>query len=148
MKKAVVLVTMTVILCMSLIALVGCGESDNIFTIDERFFLIQVDDIYLNPARFMGRTIRYEGIFYVNLFGPAQTVDGDEVSLFYVVRYTLGCCGDDGYIGFEVILDGIEPLADGAWVEVTGVLEHEGRRLFLRVTSLVELDVRGMEFVQ
>ena len=140
MKKRIVLVITIVMFCMSLIVMVGCGESDNIFTIDERFFVIQVNDIWLNPARFMGRTIRYEG-----LFGSEQF---DDEMIFFVARQTFGCCGNDGWVGFEVVLDGIEPLADDAWVEVTGVLESQGRRLFLRVTSLVELEERGMEFVQ
>ena len=140
LKKAIALVIVAVMLCMSLVVLIGCGESDNIVTIDERFFVIQMNDIFLNPARFMGRTIRYEGLFASEQFG-------DEMH-FFVERQTLGCCGNDGLIGFEVVLDGIAPLADDAWVEVTGVLESQGRRLFLRVTSLVELEERGMEFVQ
>jgi len=140
LKRLITSVTMAVMLCMSLAVLNGCG-GEAVVVIDERFFVVQTQDILFNPSRFMGRTIRYEGFF-----GSMQW--DDEPPLHYVARRTLGCCGDDGIIGFEVVLGDIAPPADDAWVEVTGVLHGEGRRLFLYVTHLTELQERGMEFVQ
>ena len=107
MKKLV-----AIMFVVSAMFLSSCGQpsEDDIFTIDERFFVLQMDEIFLNSSRFVGRTIRYEGFF-----GSMQI--GDEPAFYYVARTTFGCCGADGLIGFEVVLGAIEPVADDAWVE-------------------------------
>jgi len=129
------------------------GEVD-VVEIDERFFLTQIMHITRNADEYIGRTIRYEGMFQ-SFYWPAS-------GFFYMVnRNTWGCCGEDGMVGFEVNLGDIEPLADNAWVEVYGVLEwyvvewtadeeHDReplRVLRVAIESLTELDERGEEFV-
>ena len=139
-----------VAIVLALLILAGCagsgnGGSTDVLLIEDRFFVRQVDQIFADRQAYLGRTIRYEGIFVSTRFG--------ERDFYFVIRGTHGCCGADGIIGFEVLLgDDISPPPDEAWVEVVGVLEEvedEVRMaLVLNTTSLTELDVRGMEFVE
>ena len=119
------------------------GKSD-VIEITEKMFTEQVNDVYLNAEDYLGKTITYEGIFDID-YGPYTNN-----SYYYVIRYGPGCCGDDGYVGFEVQWDGEYPEQDD-WVEVTGVLEvyEEGgyKYLYLKVTSINVLETRGLEFV-
>jgi len=134
---------------MALLLLAGCTSSageaeDSVFEISERFFSTQFVEIFLNVDDFIGRTIRYEGIFE-----EFNNASGEH---FYVVfRYIVGCCGIEGHLGLELILNDIEPLPDGTWTEVSGILamHEEGGQSVLRldVISLVELDTRGLEAV-
>ena len=145
------------ILCLLLVVLLtGCsdidlpfGDADEAVYIPERFFVLQTQQIFLNSEEYLGRTIRYEGIFR-SVFWPPT-----ELYYHYVVRYTDDCCGGaDGIIGFEVYFgdDNISETAEeDDWVEVTGILdeyEEDGvNHLRLIVTSIVVLDERGAEFV-
>ncbi|MCL2673962.1 MAG: lipoprotein [Defluviitaleaceae bacterium] len=137
-------------LTLAVFLLSGCNaavsDDDNVFVIDEQFFVLRMLDIVFSHNEFLGQTIRYEGMF--------RTVDVPTIGdVYQVYRYTDGCCGPDGIIGLQVRLDSadIEPLPTGTWVEVTGILEefeHQGRTfLRLEVTSLIEMDDRGEEFV-
>ena len=116
------------------------GDDDDIFVIGERFFVARFFDILFDTDRYVGRTIQYEGMFF--------TMELPEETIHIVARHTDGCCGPS-LIGLEVILGDIPSLPDDAWVEVTGVLEyHEEGFLVIRAISVIELDVRGAEFVQ
>jgi len=126
--------------------LAGCSSSDDadILEIGERFFVTQIEQIYLDPETYLGRTIRYEGIFFSTYW------EGEH--FHYVIRYTFdGCCGNDSMTGFEVLLNGIEPFPDDTWVEVTGVLEEYELDLHtilvVNATSVTEKPERGLEFV-
>ena len=129
------------ILFVVVLLLVGCSGRNDVIVIEEESFIAQVSELQMNPSEYVGRTVRYEGMFrtiYSFLTGEQQ---------HQVIRYMFGCCGIDGVIGFEVYLGNIEPFSDYAWVEVIGVLElHE---LFLRIaaTSVIELYERGAEVV-
>ena len=143
MKKLLILVIVVTLL---LVGLAGCGGGgDDVVEIEERFFVAQFTHINRNAADYIGRVVRYEGMF--------QTIHWHATGEDYhmVTRRTLGCCGDDGIVGFEVYLGEIEPFSDNAWVEVEGELEwyEVGEVRFLRVTatSVRELDQRGEEFV-
>ena len=122
-------------------ALAGCrADSPEILVIGERFFAQQVDDILLNRAQYLGRTVRLEGIF--------RALHWHETDMYhyYVVRYVTSCCGPHP-IGFELLPDSITPLPDMAWAEVTGVLEDDDGYIVIRVMSLVEMAERGAELV-
>lgn len=116
----------------------------DVVEIREKLFIAQTNDIYYNAEDYLGKTIKYEGIFNVN-----RSLDGD-VLFCSVYRYGPGCCGDDGYAGFEVRWDGEYPNSND-WVEAIGILEEyeEEGYLFLRValTSLTVLPTRGTEYV-
>jgi hypothetical protein len=124
------------------------GEGD-IVEIKEKLFIAQTNDVYLNPEDYMGKTIKYEGIFKTLQYA------GIDTPYCFVLRYGPGCCGNDGSAGFEVAWDGagaegVYPDED-AWVEAMGVLktyEEDGYPyLYLALSSLTVKEERGAEFV-
>ncbi|MCL2828272.1 MAG: hypothetical protein FWD99_05980 [Oscillospiraceae bacterium] len=137
------------LLFVALLFLTGCadeiGEDDVVIT--DRFFILQIEEIHLNTDEYLGRTIRYEGMFR-SVYWP-----GTSQYYHYVIRYTDSCCGVGGAIGFEVYFENgnIPTVEEDAWVAVVGVLEQYEENwitlLRLRVTSITELDERGEEFV-
>ena len=116
----------------------------DVIEIKEKLFLAQTNDIYINKDDYLGKTIKYEGIFDV--------FEIPELKLKYysVIRYGPGCCGDDGNVGFEVKWDSDYPNQND-WVEAVGILEeyNEGEYTYLRLalTSLEVLSERGAETV-
>jgi len=137
MKKLVGIFAFAMILA----ACIPNEANDNVLVIGDRFFITQVNDIFVNTQEYMGRTIRYEGLF--------RTVDWFPTphDSFIVYRYTMSCCGEDP-IGFEVILPaGMRPLEDFVWVEVTGVVERSHGFPAIRATSIVEKPDFGAVFV-
>ena len=119
------------------------NNTENIIEIREKMFITQTNDIYLNPAEYLGKKIRYEGIYH-EYYYP----ESDE-RLCSVFRFGPGCCGTDGYAGFEVKWNGTIP-EDNAWVEVTGILNEDKTNgyLYLNVLTLKEKNARGKEFVE
>jgi len=124
------------------------SDNDKIIEIKEKMFITQVNDVYLNPKDYLGKTIKLEGIFKND-----QSFDGEQY--FFVLRYGPGCCGYDGVAGFEVKWDDSKkhpyPKVD-SWVESTGVLKQydaDGydQYLYLDLISLNVLDKRGAETV-
>jgi hypothetical protein len=123
--------------------------------IREKMFIAQVNDVYLNPEDYMGKTLKLEGLFQVQYYYGTDPY-------YFVIRYGPGCCGNDGNAGFEVLWDdaffresqgdgeGFYP-EEGEWVEATGVLgayEEDGYPyLCIALSSLEVLDERGAEFV-
>jgi len=116
----------------------------DVIEIKENLFIAQTNDIYINTEDYLGRTIKYEGIFDYYFWEEADT------TYYYVIRYGPGCCGYDGTAGFEVIWDGDYPEQND-WVEAIGVLEtyEENGMQYLRLqlTFLAVLDERGAEYV-
>lgn len=119
--------------------------------IDERLFIALTNDIYINTEDYLGKTIKYEG-----LFKTMQWPQGDEEqTIYYVIRYGPGCCGYDGEAGFEIVWEEGDgdidwPQVDD-WCEVVGVLEiyelDGWEYLRLVLSSLTVLEERGAEFV-
>jgi len=121
------------------------AAQDGVIEIRERMFATQVNDIYINARDYLGKTIKYEGIFVVEQAGGE--------SKYFVARNGPGgCCGDDAMVGFEIRGSDTEEFPDGnSWVEVTGVLKEFAagfqRYLYVELSSLVVLNRRGLEFV-
>jgi hypothetical protein len=123
--------------------------------IREKMFIAQVNDVYLNPEDYMGKTLKLEGLFQVQYYYGTDPY-------YFVIRYGPGCCGNDGNAGFEVLWDdaffrespgegeGFYP-EEGEWVEATGILgayEEDGYPyLCIALSSLKVLNERGAEFV-
>lgn len=119
-------------------------SDDAVVYIKEKMFIEQINDIYLNQQDFIGKTIKYEGIF--DEFYWEET----DHTYYSVIRYGPGCCSFDANAGFEVQWDGEYPKAND-WVEVTGTLEQyeENGETYLQLAldSLIVLDQRGKEYV-
>jgi uncharacterized membrane protein YcgQ (UPF0703/DUF1980 family) len=122
----------------------GIAYNEEIVEIKEKMFIEQTNDIYLNPEDYLGKTIKYEGIFK-----PYYDEELDE-TYYFVIRYGPGCCGYDSNAGFEVVWFGDYPN-DNDWVEVIGVLEeyeeNGNEYLRLQLSSLKVMDTRGAEYV-
>ncbi len=123
------------------------ASDSNIVEITEKLFIAQTNDIYVNTDDYLGKTIKYEGIF------QAYYYDVTDTTYYSVIRYGPGCCGYDANAGFEVIWDGKGNYAEqDDWVEAVGTLEtyEEGGAEYLRLklSSLKVLSTRGMEYVQ
>lgn len=120
------------------------GNASEIIEIKDKMFIAQVNDIYLNAADYLGKKIKYEGVFDIDFW------EGENLTYYYVIRYGPGCCGDDGNVGFEIVWDGDLPDKND-WVEVIGILEEYKENgwlyLRLRVSSLTVLETRGEEYV-
>jgi uncharacterized membrane protein YcgQ (UPF0703/DUF1980 family) len=122
-------------------------SKNGVIEIQEKMFISQVNDVYLNKDDYLGKTIKLEGLFKME--------QGYDKSYCFVLRYGPGCCGYDGNVGFEVAWDKEEekpyPVEDD-WVEATGELktyEEDGdlEFLYLDLISLNVLDKRGKETV-
>jgi uncharacterized membrane protein YcgQ (UPF0703/DUF1980 family) len=120
------------------------SSAGGLVLIKEKMFIAQTNDIYLNAEDYLGRPIRYEGIFSV--YEAPET----GAKYYAVIRYGPGCCGIDANAGFEVIWAKPYPN-QGDWVEAVGVLEeyeNDGHKyLRLALSSLTVLPVRGAEYV-
>jgi uncharacterized membrane protein YcgQ (UPF0703/DUF1980 family) len=129
----------------------GCAKdkanSAGTVEIREKMFLAQINDVYLNPKAYLGKTIKLEGLFKQDR-GYGKTYS-------FVIRYGPGCCGNDGNAGFEVAwgTEKSKPYPkEDSWVEATGVLksyEENGYSdyLYLDLSSLNVLSKRGAETV-
>lgn len=146
--------TLILLLFLGVLAFSGCsggeegaaGPEETSVDVDitEKMFVAQINDIYLNPQNYLGKTLRLEGMF-------KSTADLSTGSSYrFVYRNGPGCCGTDTMPGFEVKGDGNYP-EDNTWVRATGVLEEyeeDGRPYFqLRLSELKVLEERGLETV-
>ncbi len=115
--------------------------------IREKLFVAQTNDVYVNAPDYLGKTIKYEGMFSGFTYGP------ENLPFWMVMRYGPGCCGTDGTVGFEVAWDDetIEQPTENDWVEVVGKLveyDEDGvTYLRLDVLSMTKLAKRGQETV-
>ena len=116
-------------------------KAGKIIEIRDKMFITQTDDIYINIKDYVGRTVRYEGIY--TTFPP---MPGEERQ-HMVFRNAPGCCGNDGVAGFMVAWDRDYPSPND-WVKVEGVLETlESGMPRVRLTALTVMEKRGQEFV-
>ncbi|MDR3243005.1 MAG: hypothetical protein LBT34_03665 [Clostridiales Family XIII bacterium] len=123
---------------------VSVAASGDVVEIKEKLFIAQTNDIYYNAEDYLGKIIKYEGIFDV------YEVPETGLKYYSVIRYGPGCCGIDANAGFEVTCSGAYPNAND-WVEAIGVLEsyeEDGYQyLRLNLSSLNVLPARGAEYV-
>ncbi|MDR1892842.1 MAG: hypothetical protein LBQ48_07540 [Oscillospiraceae bacterium] len=116
--------------------------------IKENMFIAQINDIWLNKEDYIGKIVRYEGMF------TQYTWQENNMTYYLVYRNSPGCCGADGQAGFEVAwpesADKTYPN-ENDWVEAAGVLEQyeEYGQTYLRLSlsSLTVKQERGAEFV-
>lgn len=152
MKKIIAMCSLLIIL----FSLSGCNsekhstgevtddmKSGDVIEINDKLFLTQTNDVYANVNDYVGKTIKYEGIYSTENYQGELT--------HYVIRYGPGCCGNDANVGFEVIYDGKYPQKND-WVAVEGTIEIYERNKFkyirVHITQINTLDTRGQETVR
>lgn len=122
--------------------------SGGVVEITENLFVSQLNDVYLNQEDYIGKEIKYEGMF--------MQYHWDETNMTYysVYRNSPGCCGADGQAGFEVVWPEGSDKAypkENEWCEVVGTLaayDEDGQSyLHIILSSLTVLEKRGAEFV-
>jgi len=121
------------------------SRANDVVEIKEKMFIAQTNDIYINKGDYLGKTIKYEGLF------DESAWRGNGKAYRFVVRLGPGCCpGDVSAAGFEVVWDKGYPKKND-WVEAVGVLEEYDDdgipTLRLALTSLKVLAKRGKERV-
>ena len=123
-------------------------SDDDIVEIKEGMFIAQLNDVYLNQDDYLGKTIKYEGMF------TSYTWEEMGLSYFLVYRQSPGCCGADGQAGFEVVWPDSSNNAypnENDWCEVVGTLvtyDEDGYSyLHIVLDSLTVKIERGAEFV-
>jgi uncharacterized membrane protein YcgQ (UPF0703/DUF1980 family) len=115
---------------------VGAEAAPKVCSLKDRFFVQQVNDIYLNPDSYKDQIIKIEGYFN-------KYLDEKNIERYVVYRRTAGCCGDDGSAGFEFAYRK-EKLSfkPDQWILVEArVAERyvgEYPKLFLEAISVVE----------
>ena len=144
MKKTILIPALCVLTVCVFCFLTACGgkaspgaageensAKGDIVVIKEKMFVAQINEIYVNRADYLGRTLRYEGFF------QSYTDPCNDNTYYSVIRKGPGCCGTDGNCGFEVLWDKEYPAPED-WVEVTGVLEQyeEAGTAYLRLALL------------
>ena len=126
----------------------GQNANSDMVEIKEKTFIAQINDIYLNQDDYLGKTIKYEGMF------TSYTWEEVGMTYYFVYRQSPGCCGMDGQAGFEVLWpDGSNKSYpnENDWCEVVGTLgiyeEDECSYLHIVLDSLTVKSKRGAEFV-
>jgi len=116
--------------------------------ITEALFVSQLNDVYLNLDDYVGKTIKFEGMFM------QYTWEIMGMTYYVVYRDSPGCCGNDGQAGFEVIWPEGSNKGypnDNDWCEVVGRLEtyEENGFTYPRIVldTLTVKQERGAEFV-
>ena len=163
MRKAV-LVLMTIVVLLSACRARGNDSANDalrtsrtgtgIIEIRENMFATMITDININHRRYLGQTIRMEGMFLHNSW--------NDQDIFTVYRLGPGCCGDQDVVGLMVSWDPDYPETNrfndavpfphqNDWVEVVGELRsyqiHGFPFLYLALTELNFPPVRGAEIV-
>ncbi|MDR2457791.1 MAG: hypothetical protein LBD41_04855 [Clostridiales Family XIII bacterium] len=126
------------------------SSAEEMIVVGDRMFVTQMNDIYLNAADYIGKTIKYEGAF--DIYELAKTGE----KYYSVLRKGPGCCGNDANVGLEVIYDSKNSKKaypkKNDWVECVGVLgeyeESGAKYLRLELSSLEVLPFRGQEYVK
>ena len=120
-------------------------NSGDTIVIEEKMFMLELNDIYLNYKDYEGKVIKYDGFVYNDEFTKA-TVIGRE---YY-------CCGDDSYmIGFECEIPKIGEeltLENDKWFDIEGVISiKEGKDgieyPFVKITNIKEKTEEGQRVV-
>ena len=125
------------ILCFFFQKEAGAEKPRAICSLKDRFFIQQINDIYLNPQSYRDKVIQIEGFF-------GTYVDEDKVRRYIVFRKTAGCCGDDGSSGFEFVYKkGKLDFNPDEWIFVEGIVKErsgKGPDIYLEASSVVKKD--------
>lgn len=104
-------------------------------------YITQLNDIYLNSSKYLGKTIQIEGF-------PMSSSE-----LKFVGRYGPGCCVNDEYACMEYqYSENIELVDEEDWIRVKGTIEQgeedDGTEyIYIKATSVEKLETRGQDTV-
>lgn len=120
------------------------NEKSGFIEFNDKFFISQVNDIYMNRGDYLGKKVRIEG--NASEFTDPETGK----TLHAVLRTGPGCCAFDGVVGFEYQAE-TYPKKD-EWVKVEGVLKlvsvsNKYEVLIIDATSVEVKKERGQERV-
>jgi len=143
--KKIGIFSAAVFLLTFLFAVTGKSDDAKILEIKEKLFIQQCFDIMFNTNEYVGKTVKLEGIYKTFQYPSGSSMKESH----HVYRNSPGCCGDDGMVGFMVLLENCPEPEQNAWVEAVGKVEIADIGIaVLRLSSLKVMDVRGTEFVR
>ncbi|MCL2259721.1 MAG: hypothetical protein FWC15_00010 [Fibromonadales bacterium] len=127
-----------IMLCILFQKEASAEHSKAICYLKDRFFIQQVNDIYLNPQSYRDKVIQIEGFFN-------SYIDENKIERYVVFRKTAGCCENDGSSGFEFVYKKGKPnFKQDEWIFVEGVVKErsgkEPNSIYLEATSVVKKD--------
>jgi uncharacterized membrane protein YcgQ (UPF0703/DUF1980 family) len=116
-----------------------------IVVINEKFFIQQCEDVYINPDDYEDKLIEIEGL--------CDIVEQNDEKRYFVYRNTPGCCGADGTIGFRFLYKGEEKLAQKDWISVIASVNVSKTVFGLNAIVLDAMEIKvkeehGAEFVR
>lgn len=106
----------------------------------DKYFITQINDIYINYEQYLGKTIEVEGF-------PMSYQ-----KYKFVGRYGPGCCVSDGYAYLEYeYSEELELVDEKDWIKVKGTIEKgfDGTQtyIYIKATSVEKMDTRGNDTV-
>ncbi len=117
----------------------------DVVVIEEKMFMNELNDVYLNYDDYDGKPIEYEGFVY-----------NDEPTGAFVIGREYYCCGYDSYmVGFECVYpEGVEnkSFEDDVWVKVAGTIrvnrEQKGMETpYIEISTIEEKEQEGLRVV-
>jgi uncharacterized membrane protein YcgQ (UPF0703/DUF1980 family) len=152
---------LVIVIIISLLITSGCGASapeqgqvdgfeltestQEVVEIKDNLFIQQCNDIYLNYDSYADKQIKISGM--AEVYGePGMT------TCYSVYRIAPGCCGYDGWAGFDFEYDGDLLIEPNDWITVTAdVIPNDygdgSYYVTLKATDVVIEQERGLEFV-
>ena len=116
----------------------------DIYEIDEKLFITNVNNIYLNYEDYVGKHIKIEGLYM-------EIPDVDNTTYNIVARHGPACCVDDDIVGFQILNYETKPQIND-WIEVIGTVEtydvNGYTAVYIKVTSLNIKEDHGLEYVE
>ena len=146
MKRTAFIILLICCVCiLSLESRADALPDKEIVEINEKFFIQQCDDVYLNPDYYEDKLIKIEGLCAI--------WDENGETRYRVYRTTPGCCGFDGESGFRFLYNGKEKLSAKDWISLTasvklGTSDFGFRTVVLDALELSIKAERGAEFVR
>lgn len=113
-------------------------SEEDVLVIGEKMYITQINDIYLNPQKYYGKTVEIEGF-------PMKDPDAGYT---FVGRYGPGCCVSDGYASMEYQYSEPMDLVEiEDWIRVKGTIKRgfDGGTTYtyIEATSVEKLLDRG-----
>ncbi|MDD4067050.1 MAG: hypothetical protein PHH22_03655 [Clostridia bacterium] len=109
--------------------------------ISDKYFITQLNEIYLNTEDYLGKVIEIEGFPLSN--GQYN----------FVARYGPGCCSNDAiaYLEYEYDKD-LELIDEKDWIKIIGEIckgkdENGSEYIYIDASSVEKKDIRGVDTV-